>query len=109
MEATKFLKQILTQVTHDLEQQKTLLDQTRREDISNDYWLSFWKFYHGLDADDQLVLLRIVKQANIDATASILNVIDQSTLCEHGVDLVDSDGNSLSGDLMASFWELVGQ
>jgi hypothetical protein len=86
---------------------RSLFINTRIEQASDPYWKRALSLFHELSPEQREILLEIVRQVAVDATANVLGVIDgvcrlQST---HSKFELTCESEELSGDLQGLFLE----
>lgn len=91
---------------------RQILDDMDAESITDKYWLSVSKLYRSLDDEGRKTVLAVMRQVSIDATASLLAVIDgvaEFEGQEGTFELSRKNGQTsiVSGDLSDLFLEAI--
>lgn len=86
-----------------------LLNNTNKDEVSDEYWKQSSKLYNELSQDRKDVFISIIEQIIVDTVSNMFGIIDGSSTL-HGCNAEPKlllDGNDTEGELQDLFLEYV--
>jgi len=109
MKAEYFVTKVKGLVVEDAtEEYRSLLTNTDIASTKDEYWRQVLTLYNGLNKEQQLVLLRMVREVSLDALSQVFGILDGSSYFDGsgvGFNLTNTDGEILNGDLQSTLLE----
>lgn len=110
MKKEEFIKKLYDSIVRENKVIYTdLFNNTKIEEVTDDYWIEALKFYDGISEDSKEVFFKIIKQIEIDAISNFLGILDGTvTLGDEIIDvdvLFKENQEKINGDLQDLFLE----
>ncbi len=104
MRPEDFVKKIIQSVINkNNETYRSLFDETKLNEVNEEYWINALHFYNSLSHENKEVLLSIIKQITVDTVSNIFGIIDGSSSLDGKFEdftlLYNNNGQKLNGDL----------
>lgn len=110
MEPIDFVRGIRKSIVNDgLQVYHDILNNTSQSEATDPYWIEVLQFFLSLNEVQQLLLLKLIRQIEVDTVSSIFAVLDGIAKIDNQseeIHLTLNDSTQLSGDLQDIFLEL---